>query len=194
LFRRWAWLEVELKFKINDIGPKGVDCARRLGAGELRNLLGPGGIELMGDDPAAEVVLHLDRTGENVLVRGGITGVISVACSRCLGPAAVRVEEPDLAVTFLPQSLAGEESEEERELTVEDLDTFAHDGLEIDLEPLVREAFVLAVPIAPLCAEQCQGLCGECGADLNRESCQCPRDEEDDSPWVAALRRIKKAN
>jgi len=185
---------LKLKLKIKDIGPGGVDSAHEMGAEALRSLLGAGGIELIGDDLTAQVVVHLSRVGETVLVRGGIKGVISVACSRCLGPAPVRVDEPDLAVTFLPQALAGEESEEERELTLEDLDTFTHDGLEIDIEPLVREAFVLAVPIAPLCGEQCRGLCGECGTDLNRESCQCSGSEVEDSPWVAALRRIKQAN
>ena len=44
----------------------------------------------------------------------------------------------------------------------------------IDLEPLAREALVLDLPLAPLCREDCRGLCPTCGADLNQGDCDCP--------------------
>lgn len=49
---------------------------------------------------------------------------------------------------------------------------------ELDLGPMVRDAIVLELPLAPLCREDCQGLCPHCGADRNHESCECvaPRD------------------
>ncbi len=44
---------------------------------------------------------------------------------------------------------------------------------EIDLEPLAREAVMLELPQAPLCREDCQGLCPTCGADRNESTCSC---------------------
>jgi uncharacterized protein len=43
----------------------------------------------------------------------------------------------------------------------------------IDLGPLVRDAIVLELPMAPLCREDCRGLCPQCGADRNESDCQC---------------------
>ena len=43
------------------------------------------------------------------------------------------------------------------------------DGLEIDLEPVAREAVLLELPLAPLCREDCEGLCDQCGADRNED-------------------------
>jgi uncharacterized protein len=48
----------------------------------------------------------------------------------------------------------------------------------IDLGPLVRDAIVLELPMAPLCREDCRGLCPQCGADRNEGDCSCaaPKD------------------
>ncbi|MDA8265329.1 MAG: DUF177 domain-containing protein [Actinomycetota bacterium] len=43
----------------------------------------------------------------------------------------------------------------------------------IDLEPMVHDACILELPLAPLCQEQCQGLCPYCGANRNQETCSC---------------------
>ncbi|MHB8263737.1 MAG: YceD family protein [Acidimicrobiales bacterium] len=48
-------------------------------------------------------------------------------------------------------------------------------GGSIDLEPLIRDALLTSLPLAPLCAEDCKGLCSGCGADLNQDSCTCKR-------------------
>ena len=48
-------------------------------------------------------------------------------------------------------------------------------GDELDLEPLARDAVLLELPLAPLCAEDCRGLCPTCGANRNTEPCACPR-------------------
>jgi uncharacterized protein len=52
----------------------------------------------------------------------------------------------------------------------------------LDLEPIVHDACILELPLAPLCQEDCQGLCPQCGANRNHESCSCelpdPRTDE----------------
>ena len=73
-------------------------------------------------------------------------------------------------------------------LSAEDLDVFAYDGERIDIEPLFREQFVRFVPYAPLCAEDCKGLCSQCGIDLNSGTCSC---EKPIDPRLAALKGLK---
>ena len=46
-------------------------------------------------------------------------------------------------------------------------------GDELDLEPLARDAVLLELPLAPLCSEDCRGLCPQCGANWNTEPCDC---------------------
>ena len=74
------------------------------------------------------------------------------------------------------------------EIAEEDLDLFPYDGDAIDLEPLFREQFVLAVPFAPLCREDCKGLCPQCGIDRNTGTCSC---EPPIDPRLAALKGLK---
>ena len=70
---------------------------------------------------------------------------------------------------------------------------------EIDLEQSLREQLILSLPYAPLCKENCRGLCSRCGADLNAGDCKCPPEPKDspqsDAPVVdkrwAALKNVK---
>jgi uncharacterized protein len=54
-----------------------------------------------------------------------------------------------------------------------DEDTYPLEGDQLDLRPLVRDALLLELPLAPLCRADCQGLCAQCGADLNAGPCDC---------------------
>jgi uncharacterized protein len=79
----------------------------------------------------------------------------------------------------------------EEELTAEELDLDFYQGDVIDLEKYLREQILLMVPLKPLCAETCKGLCPRCGADLNHEPCRCEA-EQTTSPLAAALAKLKK--
>ena len=59
----------------------------------------------------------------------------------------------------------------------------------MDLEAIIREQIILMVPLKPLCREDCRGLCPNCGANLNLESCDCKTDKSD-SPF-AQLAKLK---
>ena len=104
------------------------------------------------------------------------------------------VIDEKLRVTFMPPSEMPDEDdaarrgEEGAEVAEEDLDVFPFDGERIDLEPLFREQFVLAVPYAPLCREDCKGLCPQCGIDRNTGTCTC---EKPIDPRLAALKGLK---
>jgi uncharacterized protein len=143
------------------------------------------------DDPGAglaETDLDFYIEGKSVFARGRLRGWFEVACSRCLTAVRVPMDEA-ISVTFLPKDQLPEDDDDEVELGEEDLDLYGYEGDEIDLEPLLREQVLLAVPYAPLCKTACAGLCPRCGTDLNAASCDCDRDVPD--PRLAALKNIK---
>jgi len=184
-----------LEYDIRDIRDDGLRVSRHLGPGEVHALLLPVGVEPVPDTGEADLDLTLRlvettgmRGGVAVAVQGRISGRFAVPCARCLAPATVEVQEPDVLLTFLPPSAADPGREE---LKQEDLDTYVHDGKLIDLVPVVREQLVLAIPITPLCQEDCKGICTTCGADLNQSPCSCARAEASTSPWVEALAKLK---
>jgi uncharacterized protein len=139
----------------------------------------------------AELELYAD--GTHAFAVGTFKGHVVVACSRCINPVDLAIDER-VHVTFMPAGeLTDEEGaqsadEEGKELAEEDVDTFPFDGERVDLEPFLREQFVLAVPYAPLCAETCKGLCAQCGIDLNTGTCTCSAPID---PRLAALKGLK---
>jgi uncharacterized protein len=126
-------------------------------------------------DAGSPVVLDvtLERISDGLVVRGSIRADWTAACSRCLAAVAgtleVHVDE-----LYEPHPLEGE--------------TYRLDDDVVDLEPLVRDALALELPAAPLCREDCAGLCPSCGIDRNAATCEC-RTEDVDPRW-AALRSL----
>jgi uncharacterized protein len=145
------------------------------------------------DPEAGHGVADLDlyADGKNVFVSGTFDGDLTIACSRCISPVKLAISEK-LRVTFMPSAEIPEDEQEEDdqgvEVAEEYLDVFPYDGERVDLEPLFREQFVLAVPFAPLCSEICQGLCAQCGVNRNVATCTC---EAPIDPRLAALKGLK---
>lgn len=106
-----------------------------------------------------EVDLRLESVVEGVLVSGTVTAALSGECARCLGPVADRLTVP-VQELFAYEHSATEETTEEDEVS--------HlVGDHLDLEPVVRDAVVLALPLSPLCRDDCAGLCPVCGGVLD---------------------------
>jgi len=153
-----------------------------------------------GDPEAGHGTADLDLYADDVHVfaAGTFQGEVTVACSRCVEPVRIPIDEK-LRVTFMPrhelpdaaaEDAGGKDEAEGDEVAEEDLDLFPYDGEVVDLEPLFREQFVLAVPFAPLCREDCKGLCPQCGIDRNTSTCSC---EPPIDPRLAALKGMKLA-
>ena len=156
----------------------------------MRDALGAPEVDPEAGHGTAKLDLYAD--GTHVFASGDFDGELTVACSRCVGPVKIALQEK-LRVTFMPQNEMPAETEETDsedgpEVGSEDLDLFPYDGEVVDLEPLLREQFVLAVPFAPLCVESCKGLCPQCGIDRNTGTCQC---EAPIDPRLAALKGLK---
>jgi uncharacterized protein len=80
------------------------------------------------------------------------------------------------------------EAQQAIELTEDELDLSVFDGEAIDLDELVREELLLAVPTHLLCQENCKGVCPTCGVDRNTTDCVCGGDDVD--PRWAGLKEL----
>jgi uncharacterized protein len=136
---------------------------------------------------APEVVGRASRSGHRVRLRGRLAARAEVDCDRCLQAVDVPVET-DFDVTYVPAAdyLAEREA---AELQEDDLGLSVFDGEAIDVDELVREQVLLALPTRALCREECKGLCPVCGADRNQETCACEPQEAD--PRWAALKDLR---
>ena len=116
------------------------------------------------DDPrlAGEVAVDVtaESTLDDIVVAGTLTVAWQDACRRCLRPLAGPLVI-DVAERY---AMPGE--------TV-DPEAFPIENGQLDLGPMVRENVILGVPDAPLCRDDCPGLCPVCGADLQSVLCDC---------------------
>ncbi len=114
--------------------------------------------------------LEVEKSGDRVSVRGFIEAHAHLECVRCLStfelPMRVTLE------AFADRSGTG--SHRDEEALVRDAYMLFHDGRHLDLRDDARDALLVELPIAPLCREDCAGLCLRCGADLNLGPHACP--------------------
>jgi len=137
---------------------------------------------------AAPVSLTFDihKTQDQFELKGGVKTTLELPCSRCLEPFSWPV---DATFDLRYQPLTEASDDEERELGEDDFATAYYENDEIDLAQLMREQFLLSLPMKPLCTDECRGLCPECGANLNRTTCGCAPHWED--PRLAVLKTLK---
>jgi uncharacterized protein len=128
--------------------------------------------------------LRLESVTEGVLVTGTVTAPITGQCARCLDPIArdVRVEVCELFA--YPESATDNTTELD--------EVFRIQGDLLDVEPVVRDAVVLALPWTPLCRPDCRGLCADCGQRLD----DLPVDHSHEmlDPRWAALAAYRQSN
>jgi uncharacterized protein len=129
-------------------------------------------------DPA-KVHGRISGKGNEVELSGELSASIEAPCGRCLRPVRLPVHS-EFAERFVPA--VSWRTEEQHELHEEDLNLAVFDGEAIDLDDVVREEILLALPGHILCREDCKGLCSTCGIDRNVSSCQC-ESEVIDSRW-----------
>lgn len=116
--------------------------------------------------------LTIAREFDHIRVQGQVGTLVRLSCSRCLAEYETAISS---AFTIFYTPTSGEPLDEDIELTEEDLVAAGYDGDEIDLAPVVAEQVIMAIPLKPLCKEECLGLCGTCGADQNVAPCACER-------------------
>lgn len=134
---------------------------------------------------AIQLAFDVEKKDLRYRLAGVAEATLDVRCSRCDEAFALPVSAP-FDVTYLPQS--ANTGDGEREVAEEDLDSAFYERQAIDLGQLVREQFYLALPMKPLCAETCRGLCPVCGTNRNTGTCGCDAAWED--PRLAALKNL----
>jgi uncharacterized protein len=159
--------------------------------------------EIVSGEPAgyrARGAAHADATLEKIERRVRLetraTAPLTVPCGRCLTPVTVDVPV-DFELTLVPSDEYVDEPHREKEAKNGKPASFdpgeaeedVYSGKEIDLDPILREQLLLALPHYPVCKDDCKGLCPVCGANLNDRECGCDRHVPD--PRWAGLKNVK---
>lgn len=150
--------------------------------------------ELNRDELAGVSPVSIEGTAEKgnqpgeYLVEGRSQFTADLTCSRCLEPYPF-ANAASFHLRFRPRLEVAEENEEV-EIASEDLDVEFYTERVVSLRDLAAEQVQLAIPMKPLCEENCLGLCPACGANRNREACQCEASVVDDR-W-GALHEIRE--
>jgi len=124
--------------------------------------------------------------GSEVFVNGHVDTRAQIECDRCLKPVEVPVSG-DFELEYITGSEY--ETSSAAELTEAEMSVSVFDGKAIDVDEVVKEQILLAVPTRMLCREDCKGICPECGSDRNTGECSCVTSEID--PRWAALKNLK---
>ena len=134
-----------------------------------RNVPAPAGLGVVmarvPEGAPIDLDLRLESVLEGVLVSGTADVPVSADCSRCLEPVDWH-QEFDLTELFRYPTTDARGAVVEVDEETDDPLPVLHDDL-IDLEPTLRDAVVLDLPLAPLCSEDCAGLCPTCGVRLD---------------------------
>jgi uncharacterized protein len=178
----------KLRYTIEEIG----------GGREVREILGRDWLDsvLRGERAtpfrpvgAVELVATLEKLeGSNVLLRAELAPRVATECRRCLGPVEL-VIPVSFTLNLVPRTkkrAQGRKDRSEEDEPIEadtegrlgsfdeaELDEEQFDGRTIDLEPMLREQTLLALPMDALCSEGCLGICPVCGQNLNERRCDC---------------------
>ena len=129
--------------------------------------------------------IHKDK--DQFRLAGSVKTTLELPCSRCLEPFTWSV---DLSFDLRYQPHARNTGEGEREIEEDDLTTAFYENDTIDLGQMMREQFYLALPMKPLCRDECKGLCPTCGINWNKGACNCSNQWED--PRLAALKGLRR--
>lgn len=129
--------------------------------------------------------IHKDKDKFHLV--GRVATTLELPCSRCLEAFRLPV---DAGFDLRYQPFSENAGEGEREIGEGDMDTAFYQNDEIDLGQLMQEQFLLALPMKPLCSDDCKGLCPTCGTNWNRAACDCATTWQD--PRLAALKALKK--
>jgi len=126
---------------------------------------------------------------EEIRLKGHFSVDLELDCDRCLKHYCWPVST-DFDLLYAPETAEGQP--EEAELNDEDAVLAFYTGAGLELEDVLREQVLLALPMQRVCREDCQGLCPTCGANWNDSECDCP-DQIVDHRWTA-LQDLKLKN
>ena len=146
-------------------------------------------IDITGDgvNSLVQGKVRLMRTNRSILAKGELATGVELTCSRCLGlfkyPLKMNLEEEYYPTADVDTGAPLAVPDEPGSFTI-------GENHILDLTEAVRQYALLAIPMKPLCKENCAGLCTICGQNLNQGPCGCPVKSAD--PRWAELSKLKK--
>ena len=167
-----------MEVNVSQLLKSSIGSVREYEIDELTDVLGIGvSTEIKG-------TVKFTRTHRGILVQGTLSTRIPVECSRCLEvfdcPIIIHLEEEFFPIIDVNSGGPIEIPDEPGSFTIDE-----HHLL--DLSEAIRQNALLAVPMKPLCREDCAGLCQECGKDLNQGQCDC-NIPEIDPRWAKLIK------
>ncbi|HCU92078.1 MAG TPA: metal-binding protein [Actinobacteria bacterium] len=133
-----------------------------------------------------ELDVTLESVTEGVLVTATVTAPVTGECARCLEPVAQTMQ------VWCRELFSYEQGSGSYEQAGGDAaeDGYSLDGDLLDLEPVLRDALVPALPLAPLCRDDCPGLCAECGVLLAQAGPEHGHERAVDPRWAGLQQRM----
>ena len=132
----------------------------------------------------AELLAH---SGGQMRIQGQIQVEMTAQCDRCLGSARFNLDS-GFDLFYRPASQLPAEEEVAIDEGEAEIGFYEDGGLE--LEDVLREQVLLALPMQRVCSDVCKGICPACGKNRNETECDCKLESHDDR-WGAALRKIQ---
>jgi uncharacterized protein len=157
--------------KIDSIPPEGLDIHFLLDKNRLEEILHERSLGFIPSGPL-EVQGELIKSGQDLLFKGRIRGGLGLVCGRCLEAFLKDVDIPVRSEWRL-KTAPGKPFGKEGTSQIEDLETGLTQEGTLDLEDRILEEVILAIPMLPLCTENCLGLCPVCGENRNLNPCSC---------------------
>lgn len=199
--------------KIEEIQEPGLELTEPIKAEVLTTALSDSpGFALVSSTP---LKASFKRVSGRVHLKGSFAATVTCPCKRCTKD--VKLELPvEFSLRMVPSHELNRDEDEEEEapakhgkrrhkkdddeeadeaasFELDEIDAEPFDGKTIDLDPIVREQVLLALPVTVLCREDCKGLCSVCGQDLNEQDCGHGKVKEVDVR-LAKLKDIKLKN
>jgi uncharacterized protein len=164
----------------------------RGGTEEVARQYTPEAFTLTGEDfrivAPVKLTARVSKDAQKVRLAGRVQTTLETDCGRCLEPFTVPVDAK-LDLMFLPDAGDGAvQVAGEKEVREEDTGVSFYKDDTIDLGEVMRDEFFLALPMKPLCKDDCKGLCPLCGANWNRDVCACKEEWVD--PRLAPLKKF----
>ena len=159
---------------------------------DLRSSVDPEDLRILGDVRFDGV---LQKKDQRFRLKGRVQATLELTCGRCAETFQLPIDS-EVDLTYVPQPSAQAatvhgKGTDEIELSDEDLTTAYYRDHVLDFAEMLREQFYLALPMRPLCREDCKGLCPHCGMNLNTGTCNCEVRWQD--PRLAGLQSLLKS-
>ncbi|MBL9037729.1 MAG: DUF177 domain-containing protein [Archangium sp.] len=207
-----------MRVKIEEIQEPGLTRTAPIERPVLETALADGGdFRLVSSTP---LTASFSRISGRVHVKGSFSATVTAPCKRCVDPVELTIpvafslrmvreqqkpdddEEDEPAPAAAPTKRKGRKGHKNHDngqdelaanFELDEIDAEPFDGKVIDLDPVVREQVVLALPLSVLCRDDCKGLCTTCGAELNEKDCGHGAEKQAD-PRLAKLKDITLKN